>query len=70
MKVWASLAGLLAKIGAVLGLYFKGRGDARRKQKQVNSDNRITALETENEINDIGRDAVDKRLSKWMRDGK
>ena len=66
---WAKLAGLLAKIFLGLFVFFKGGQGQRRKDKIKALKAKVTALETEDEIDKLSDDYVAGRLrDKWMRD--
>ena len=66
---YAKLAGLFAKIFLGLFVFFKGGQGQRRKDKIKAQQAKITALETEKEIDKLSDDDVAGRLrDKWMRD--
>jgi hypothetical protein len=45
IRIYAFFAGLLALIGAALGIYAKGRGDAKAKARMKASEDRIHTME-------------------------
>lgn len=70
LKAW--LYGAVALIGAILGAYVlgrtKGASVARVERLESELDDMQEAYDVAHEIGGIDRDAIDKRLDKWMRD--
>lgn len=67
-RLYALLAGALAFVGAIGAVFFKGGQSQRRKDKIKAQKGKITALETEREIDQIDDDDVLGRLrDKWLR---
>ena len=73
-KVLGFLLAADAVVGAVVGVYHKGRGEERRKRKEADSEQIIEdvsiARKVEREVDRLPDDAVDQQLRDggWLRD--
>ena len=69
--LWPYVIGALTAIAGALGLYWKGRADAKAKRKADEAARKIKTLETAREVKadvDQKPDAdVRRDLSKWVR---
>jgi hypothetical protein len=50
MKVYARLTEFILKLGAALGLYFKGRSDAKQKAKIKGLQDKVKAHDIEDDL--------------------
>ena len=63
---WAKLIGLVLRLVSMLGIYGKGRSDAKAKAKVKGLQAEVNAHEAKDEVDELDRSTVTKRLSKWM----
>ena len=78
LLIWSKIQSYVAGIGVALaiiaGVFLYGRSDgksaAREEQEKANAKAAAKARGVENEVQNMGSDAVDAALSKWMRDGR
>ena len=64
---WAKLIGLVLRLVSMLGVYGKGRSDAKTKAKIKGLENKIKAKEVSDDVDKIDDDAVPSELRKWLR---
>jgi hypothetical protein len=75
--LWGRIYGWLAALGAVLAVlgtaYLKGRREGIAKMEREQAAAREQSAKVRKDIDDdvgkIGRDELDRRNSRWMRDG-
>lgn len=72
--IWPYVIAAVTAIAGALGLYMKGRADAKAKRKADEAARKIKTLETAREVKadvDEKSDAdVRRDLSRWVRDDK
>jgi len=70
--LWSRFSGYAVAIAAALailfGVYRKGGADAAARQAQTRLNEINKARKVEHEIDRLGGDDIDRRLSKWVRD--
>jgi len=64
---WAKLIGLVLRLVSMLGIYGKGRSDARTKAKIKGLKAEVNAHEAKDEVDEMDRSTVTKHLSGWVR---
>jgi len=63
---WAKLIGLVLRLVSMLGIYGKGRSDAKTKAKIKGLENKIKAHEAKDEVDEMDNDDVAEHLGEWM----
>lgn len=68
MTEW--IIGAVLLIAAAFGLYRKGRSDESAKQDKQTAESVSKAKKVSDDVANAPVDDVDRRLGKWMRDGR